>query len=228
MNILRVESSNIKNFITVIYFPFENLLTKKWLGIYIRLVQVTENYQRLKLFSLLTEKNGSWKLWHNKNIFRLRTLIVFIKKAWGHWMNSVEHPKYVQYQKSKGKNVNKLWPELSNMSINTRLVWGKKKRIITSQISYHSRHTFVDSRFMTFTKVQINELACIFIHVRKICRMTFKMLLLMLLRNCWEETLTSLWTENFRNGTFEKITKTVSLSSKYPLLTLLLNKKIEK
>ena len=52
--------------------------------------------------------------------------------------------------------------------------------------------TFVDSHFMIFTKVLINELACILIHVRRIfiCKMSFKILLLMLLRNCREETLT--------------------------------------
>ena len=131
---MRVGKSNIKNFITTIYIPFENLLTKKWPGIYMRLVQVTENYQHQKLISPLTGKNVSWKLRHNKNILRLRTLLVFIKKTYGHWMNSVEHRKYVEYQKWKGKNVNKLWQKLSNMSINTRLVWEKKKRIITSQI----------------------------------------------------------------------------------------------
>ena len=46
--------------------------------------------------------------------------------------------------------------------------------------------TFVDSRFMIFTQVLMNELACILIHVRKIfnCRMSFKMLLSMLFRKC--------------------------------------------
>ena len=131
---MRIGSSNIKKFITVIYVFFENLLTKKRRGI-IRLVQVTEKYQRQKLFSPLTGKNVSWKLRRNKNIFRLRTLIVFIKKTQGHWMNSVEHRKYVEYQKSKVKNVNKLLLKLSNVSINTKLVWEEKKRIITSQIS---------------------------------------------------------------------------------------------
>ena len=52
----------------------------------------------------------------------LRTLLVFITKAQEHWMNSAEHGKYAEYQKSKGKNVNKLWQKLSNMSLNTRLV----------------------------------------------------------------------------------------------------------
>ena len=41
---------------------------KKWPGIYIRLVQVTENYQRQNLLSPLTGKNVSWRLRHNKNI----------------------------------------------------------------------------------------------------------------------------------------------------------------
>ena len=36
--------------------------------------------------------------------------------------------------------------------------------------------TFVDSRFMIFTKAFMNELACTLIHVRKIfnCRMLFR------------------------------------------------------
>ena len=46
-----------------------------------RLVKVTENYQRQKLFSPLTGKNVPWKLRHDKNILRLRSLLVFIKKA---------------------------------------------------------------------------------------------------------------------------------------------------
>ena len=44
-------SSNMKGFITIIYVAFENLLIKKWPGIYIPLVQVTENCQRQKLLS---------------------------------------------------------------------------------------------------------------------------------------------------------------------------------
>ena len=76
---MKIGNSNIKNFITIIYAPFENLLTKKCPGIYIRLVQVTENHQRLKLFSPLTGKNVSWKLRHNKNILRLGTLLIYKK-----------------------------------------------------------------------------------------------------------------------------------------------------
>ena len=74
-------------------------------------------------------------------------------------MNFVEYQQSVQYQKSKGKNVNKLWQKLSNMSINSRVVLEKKKRIITSEISFilvkcfffasdNFQGTFVDSRFM--------------------------------------------------------------------------------
>ena len=123
---MRDGSSNIKNFITIIYVLFENLLTEKWPGIYIRLVQVTENYHRQKLFSPLTRKNISWNLRHNKNILRLRTLLVFITKT----VEALdENRKSVEYQKSKGKNVNKLWQKLSNTSINTRLVWEKKQNI---------------------------------------------------------------------------------------------------
>ena len=56
-------------------------------------------------------------------------------------MNLAEYQKFVEYQKSKGKNANKVWQKLSYMSINivldlkARLVWEKKKRIITSEIS---------------------------------------------------------------------------------------------
>ena len=68
-------------------------------------------------------------------------------------MNFVEYQQCVQYQKSKGKNVNK------HMSINSRVVLEKKKRIITSEISFilvkcfffasdNFQGTFVDSRFM--------------------------------------------------------------------------------
>ena len=120
---MRDGSSNIKNFITIIYVLFENLLREKWPGIYIWLVQVTENYHRQKLFSPLTRKNISR---HNKNILRLRTLLVFITKT----VEALdENRKSVEYQKSKGKNVNQLWQKLSNTSINTRLVWEKKQNI---------------------------------------------------------------------------------------------------
>ena len=134
---MRVGSSNIKNFITIIYVPFENLLTKKWPVIYIRLVLVTENYQRQKLLSPLTWKNVSCK-------YHLFSCIV---------------------------------------------VWSAGSYFFSSD---NFQGTFVDSRFMIFTKVLMNELACTLIHVRKIfnCRMCLKMLLLMLFRNCWEETLT--------------------------------------
>ena len=50
-------------------------------------------------------------------------------------MNFVEQRKYGDYQKSNDKNADKLWQKISNMSINTRLVSEKKKRIITSQVS---------------------------------------------------------------------------------------------
>ena len=50
-------------------------------------------------------------------------------------MNFVEYQQTVEYQKSKGKNVNKMWQKLSNMSINSRVVLEKRKRIITSEIS---------------------------------------------------------------------------------------------
>ena len=36
-------------------------------------------------------------------------------------MNFAEYQKSVEYQKSKGRNVSKLCPKLSNMSINTGL-----------------------------------------------------------------------------------------------------------
>ena len=102
---MSVRSSNIKNFIRVNYVSFENLLTKKWWpGIYIH---VTENYQRHKFFSPLTGKHVSWKLRHNKKYFEVRTLLIYQK--------GVEHRKYVEYQKSKSKNVNKQWQKLSNI-----------------------------------------------------------------------------------------------------------------
>ena len=82
----------------------------------------TKDYQRQELFSLLTGKNVSWKIRHNKKIFRLKTLLVFIKKKQGHSMDLVKYKKSVEYQQSKGKNVNKQWKKISNMSINTRLV----------------------------------------------------------------------------------------------------------
>ena len=135
---MRVGSSNIKNFITIIYVPFENLLTKKWPGIYIRLVQVTENYQRQKLLSPLTGKNVSWKLRHNKKILSTS----FYKKGVG---------AMVEYQNSKCKNVNKLWIKLSNMSTNTRLVWEKKERIIISQISSVLVRCSLKCRFAFFS-----------------------------------------------------------------------------
>ena len=50
-------------------------------------------------------------------------------------MNFVEYQQSVEYQKSKGKNVNKLRQKLSNMLINSRVVLEKRKRIITSEIS---------------------------------------------------------------------------------------------
>ena len=53
----------------------------------------------------------------------------------------MEDQKSGEYQKSKGKDVNKLYQKLSNMSINTglvlktRLVWEKKKCVVASEIS---------------------------------------------------------------------------------------------
>ena len=37
-------------------------------------------------------------------------------------MDLLKYKKSVEYQQSKGKNVNKQWENVSNMSINTRLV----------------------------------------------------------------------------------------------------------
>ena len=67
---------------------------------YIRLVQVTENYHRQKLFSPLTKKNISWNLRHNKNILRLRTLLVFIKITVGA-LDEIENPSNIKNQKVK-------------------------------------------------------------------------------------------------------------------------------
>ena len=103
--------------------------------------------------------------------------------------------KCVEYQNSKGKNVNQLWLKLSNMSTNTRLVREKKKRRVTSQISsvlvqcswkcwflfffelYFSSHL----REFSFHDIysSLDDQISILIHVRKIfnCTMSFKMLL---------------------------------------------------
>ena len=121
-------------------------------------------------------------------------------------MNLAEYQKFVEYQKSKDKNANKVWQKLSYMSINivldlkARLAWEKKKRIITSEISTISMQwslkcgvvffasdtfqaAFVDFPFMMFTKVLIKEFARILIYVCKIfnCGMSSKTLLLMYL-----------------------------------------------
>ena len=71
--------------------------------------------------------------------------------------------------------------------------------------------TFVDFRFMMFTKVLMKELARILIHVHNIFkrRASFRMLLLcvsQLLRINFSIAVIS----NFRNRTFEKITITVA------------------
>ena len=152
---------------------------------------------------------------------------------------------FVEYQKSKGKNFYKLW-QLSNMSINPRLVWEKKKRIITSEISSilvqcslkcgvvffasdNFQGIFVDSRFMMFTKVLIKELACILIHVHKIFNYTvfFRVLLLMYLVIVEKKLYHSCDQETFGIALSKKLPKLwrKSLPSKYPFLTLLLNKK---
>ena len=70
-------------------------------------------------------------------------------------MNSVEQRNYVEYQKSKGKNVDELWEKLSNMSINTRLVSEKKKRIITSQVSSILRQCSLKCGVVLFLRVII-------------------------------------------------------------------------
>ena len=41
---------------------------------------------------------------------------MFYRKVYGHWVNFVEYQKSLEYQKSKGKNVNKLLQKLCNMS----------------------------------------------------------------------------------------------------------------
>ena len=65
-------------------------------------------------------------------------------------MNFVEYKKLVEYQKSKNKNVNKLWQKRSNMSINNRLVSEKKKRIITSEISSILEQCYLKRRVVFF------------------------------------------------------------------------------
>ena len=121
------------------------------------------------------------------------------------WMNSKIRRIKVKIQRYKA--VNTLWQKLSNMSINTglylntRFVWEKNTRITTSEISSilvqcslkcgvlfffasdDFQGTFVDFRFMMFTKVLMKELAGILIHFHKIFnwRVSFKMLLSMCL-----------------------------------------------
>ena len=87
----------------------------------------------------------------------------------------------------------------SGLDLKTTFVWEKKKRITESEISILVQYylkcgvafflvsdihgTFFDFRFMLFTKVLMNELASILIHVHKIFnrRVSFKILLLMCL-----------------------------------------------
>ena len=87
----------------------------------------------------------------------------------------------------------------SGLDLKTRFVREKKKRIATSEISIlvqcslkcgvafflvsDVQGTFVDFLFMLVTKVWMNELARILIHVHKIFnrRVSFKILLLMCL-----------------------------------------------
>ena len=88
---------------------------------------------------------------------------------------------------------------------------------------------FVDSRFMMFTKVLIKELACILIHVHKIFNYTvfFRVLLLMYLVIVEKKLYHSCDQETFGIALSKKLPKLwrKSLPSKYPFLTLLLNKK---
>ena len=76
---MRVGSSN-KKFHYNHLCSFRKFAYKKVTCHIYQLVQVTENYQHQKLLSLLTGKDVSRKLRYNKNILRLRTLPVFIKK----------------------------------------------------------------------------------------------------------------------------------------------------
>ena len=85
--------------------------------------------------------------------------------------------------------------------------------------------TFFDFRFMMFTKVLMKELARILIHVRKIFnyKVSFKMLLLMYLVMVKKRLEFSC---DFGMALSNKLPEQwrKSLSSKYPFLTLLLNK----
>ena len=51
-------------------------------------------------------------------------------------MNSVEHRKHVEYQKSKAKNVNKLWQKLFDISKYQVSLRDKKAYINKSNIIY--------------------------------------------------------------------------------------------
>ena len=79
-------------------------------------------------------------------------------------------------------------------------------------VSDNFQGTLVDFRFMMFAQVLMNVLERILTHVRKIlnCRISFKMLLSRCLAIIEKELWTLLWSYNFQNGTFEKITITVA------------------
>ena len=79
-------------------------------------------------------------------------------------------------------------------------------------VSDNFQGTFVDFRFMMFAQVLMNVLERILTHVRKIlnCRISFKMLLSRCLVIIEKELWTLLWSYNFQNGNFQKITITVA------------------
>ena len=70
----------------------------------------------------------------------------------------------------------------------------------------------VDYRFVVFAQVLMKVLMHILIYVLKIfnCRISFKLLFSMCLGILENELLTQLWSSNFPNSTFEKITITVA------------------
>ena len=98
-------------------------------------------------------------------------------------------------------------------------------------VSDNFQRNFVDFCFLMFAQVLMKVLARILIYVRKFfnCRISIKMLFSMCLKILEKELWTNLWSSNFQNGTFEKLPlqSRKTLSSKYPFLTLVLNKKIK-
>ena len=158
----------------------------------------------------------------------------------------------VEYQYSKGKNVNEMWQKLPSMSTNTRLdfktrfVWEKRKLVseictlvqcsvncrVTFLASDNFHGIFVEFCFMMFDLVLIKELARILIDVRKIFnwRVFFEILLSMCLKIVEKQLWTyehSCYKVSFRMALSKKLQWQwwKPLSLKYLFLTLVLKQK---